>query len=103
MNGMRKQDKAIIWPAYFDQTKTRRKGRRVPKGLAVPLPKIGELQEAAVKLGLHGEVVAEAGYPKSPWSKTGMMLVEKKVAKEQILKKLGRQLVKARSELPREK
>ena len=100
---MRKQDKAIIWPAYFDQTKTRKNGRRVAKGLAVPLPKIGELQEAAVKLGLHGEVVEDAGYAKTPWSKSGMLLVEKRVPKEQILKKLGRQLVKARSELPKEK
>lgn len=95
---MRKQDKAIIWPAYFDQTKTRKNGRRVPKSLAVVSPKIGELQEAAVKLGLHGEVVEEASYPKNPWSKTGMILVEKKVPKEQILKKLARQVVKARSE-----
>ena len=97
---MRKQDKAIIWPAYFDLTRTRKMGRRVPKVLSVPLPKIGELQEAAVKLGLHGEVVEEAGYAKSPWSKSGMMLVEKKVPKEQIIKKLAKQLVKARSEAP---
>jgi len=95
---MRKQDKAIIWPAYFDQTKTRTKGRRVPRHLAVQSPKIGELQDAALKLGLKPEVAAEAGYPKTPWSKTGRMLVEKKSPKEQIIKKLGRQLVKARSE-----
>jgi signal recognition particle subunit SRP19 len=95
---MRKQEKAIIWPAYFDQTKTRKKGRRVPKNLAVPSPKIGELQEAAVKLALGPELVAEAGYSKTPWSKTGMLMVEKKAPKEQIIKKLARQLVKIRSE-----
>ena len=100
---MRKQDKAIIWPAYFDQTKTRKNGRRVAKSMAVPSPKIGELQEAAVKLGLHGEVVEEAGYPKTPWGKTGMMLVEKKAPKEQIIKKLAKQLVKARSETAQQK
>ena len=44
---MRKQDKAIIWPAYFDQAKTRKKGRRVPKNMAVQSPKILEIQEAA--------------------------------------------------------
>jgi signal recognition particle subunit SRP19 len=100
---MRKQEKAIIWPAYFDQTKTRKNGRRVAKGLAVPSPKIGELQDAASKLGMKPELAAEAGYPKNPWSKTGMMLVEKKAPKEQLIKKLGKQLVKARSELPKEK
>jgi len=95
---MRKQDKAIIWPAYFDQTKTRKNGRRVPKNLAVQSPKIDELQEAAVKLGLHGEVVEEASYPKIPWGKTGMILVEKKAPKEQIIKNLAKQLAKIRSE-----
>jgi len=95
---MRKQDKAIIWPAYFDQTKTRKNGRRVPKNLAVPSPKIEEIHEAAGKLGLKNEVVATTGYPKTPWQKTGSILVEKKSPKEQILKKLAKQLVKARSE-----
>ena len=95
---MRKQDKAIIWPAYFDQTKTRKNGRRVPKNMAVPSPKIEEIHEAAGKLGLKNEVVATTGYPKTPWQKTGSILVEKKSPKEQILKKLAKQLVKARSE-----
>ena len=97
---MRKQEKAIIWPAYFDLAKTRAKGRRVPKNLAVQSPKIGELQEAALKLGLKPEVAETAGYPKAPWSKAGRMLVEKKAPKEEIIKKLGKQLVKARSEQP---
>jgi signal recognition particle subunit SRP19 len=97
---MRKQDKAIIWPAYFDQAKTRKKGRRVPKVLAVQSPKIGELQEAALRLGLKPEVALEAGYPKSPWGKSGRMLVEKKSPKGQIIRKLASQLVKARREQP---
>jgi signal recognition particle subunit SRP19 len=100
---MRKQEKAIIWPAYFDSTKTRKKGRRVPKNLAVQSPRIGELQEAAVKLGLHGEIVEEAGYPKNPWSKTGMMLVEKKASKEQIIRRIAKQLVRIRGEQAQQK
>ena len=94
---MRKQDKAIIWPAYFDQTKTRKKGRRVPRSQAVPSPKIEELEEAARRLGLKPELTADVGYPKVPWLKAGLMKVEKKTAKEQIIKNIARQLVKARS------
>ncbi len=94
---MRKQDKAIIWPAYFDQTKTRKNGRRVTRNLAVPNPKIDELQEAARRLGLKHEIAVDSGYPKAPWQKTGMLMVEKKVPKEQIIKNIGKQLVKARS------
>ena len=94
---MRKQDKAIIWPAYFDQTKTRKKGRRVTRNLSVPNPKIEELQEAARKLGLKHEIIADSGYPKAPWQKTGMLMVEKKAPKEQMIKNIAKQLVKARS------
>jgi signal recognition particle subunit SRP19 len=95
---MRKQDKAIIWPAYFDQAKTRKKGRRVPKTLAVQSPKVDEIEEAARHLGLKPELKADAGYPKTPWSKTGMVLVQKNAPKEQIIQKLARQLIKARSQ-----
>ena len=97
---MRKQDKAIIWPAYFDQTKTRKNGRRVTRNLAVPNPKIEELQEAARKLGLKHEIIADSGYPKAPWQKTGMLMVEKKAPKEQMIKNIAKQLVKARSAMP---
>lgn len=96
---MRKQDKAIIWPAYFDSNKTRKKGRRVTKNLAVQSPKILEIQEAAVKLGLKHEVVLDKGYPKTPWAKPGMLLVEKKGSKEQVIKMLSKQLQKARNEV----
>ena len=95
---MRKQDKAIIWPAYFDQTRTRKQGRRVPKSLAVQSPKAEEITEAVRKLGLKPEVAAEAGYPKTPWAKTGKIMVEKKGSKEQTIKKIAKQLLKIRSE-----
>jgi signal recognition particle subunit SRP19 len=100
---MRKQDKAIIWPAYFDSAKTRKEGRRVPKSLAVQSPRIVEITEAVAKLGLKHEVAAEVGYPKTPWAKTGMLLVEKQGSKEQIIKKIAKQLLKVRSEPVKQK
>jgi signal recognition particle subunit SRP19 len=98
---MRKQDKIIIWPAYFDQAKTRKDGRRAPKDLTVLSQKILELQEAAQKIGLKFEVVADKGYPKTPWVKTGMLLVEKKGSKEQVISRIAKQLLKARTEKPK--
>lgn len=94
---MRKQDKIIIWPAYFDVTKTRRDGRRVAKSLAVPLPKIMEIKGAAERLGLKCELVENVGYSKMPWLKTGMLLVDKNEAKEKMLEKIAEQLAKIRS------
>ncbi len=99
---MRKQEKAIIWPAYFDSTKTRKEGRRVPKNLAVQYPKILELQEAATKVGLKPEAALDKSYSKTPWQKTGMLLVEKQGSKEQVINRIARQLLKIRSEAQRQ-
>jgi signal recognition particle subunit SRP19 len=95
---MRKLDKAIIWPAYFDTNKTRAEGRRVPKTLAVLSPKITEIQEATVKLGLQNEVNLETHYPKTHWYKGGSILIEKNEPKEQIIQKIAKQLVKIKSQ-----
>jgi signal recognition particle subunit SRP19 len=94
---MRKLDKAIIWPVYFDAARTRKQGRRVPKSLAVQSPRITEVKEAADKLGLKNELNLEAHFPKTPWSKTGMLLVEKREAKEKIIQKIAKQLIKIKS------
>lgn len=94
---MRKQDKIIIWSAYFDSTKTRSGGRRIPKSLAVPSPKISEIKEAAEKLGLDYELVLDAGYPKTPWLKTGVLLVTRKETKNETIKRIAKQLPKIRS------
>jgi len=94
---LRQQDKIIIWPAYFDSTKTRNDGRRVPKNLAVPSPRIAELKEAAEKLDLPHELVVDVGYPKTPWLKTGMILVKRKGSKGQMVLLVAKQLLKMRS------
>jgi signal recognition particle subunit SRP19 len=94
---MRKLDKAIIWPIYFDTSKTRKEGRRVSKNIAVQFPKIDEIKQAADKLDLENEVNLNAHFPKNHWSKTGMLLVEKKEAKEKIIQKLAKQLVRIKS------
>jgi signal recognition particle subunit SRP19 len=94
---MRKQDKVVLWPAYFDSTKTRGDGRKVPKILGVPSPKIMELKEAVEKLGFECELVVDASYPKTPWIKTGMLLVAKKEAKNKLLKRVAKQLQRIRS------
>lgn len=96
---MRKLDgKAIIWPAYFDCNKTRKEGRRIPKNQAVMSPKIAEVKEAADRLGLENELRVDARFPKNNWAKTGMLIVEKREAKETIIKKLARQLVKIKNQ-----
>lgn len=94
---MRKQQRIIIWPAYFDSTRSKNDGRHVPRNLAVPSPRILEIKEAAEKLGLGHELVVDAGYPKTPWSKTGMLLVDKKGSKTQTIAMIAKQLQKTRA------
>ena len=94
---MRKQEKVIIWPTYFDSARTRTDGRRVPKSLAVVSPRINEVKEATEKLNLACELVPDAGYPKAPMSKSGMLLVQKKGSKVQTIVMIAKQLLKMRS------
>jgi len=61
-------------------------------------PKIAEVTLAVEKLGLKHEVTPEAVYSKTPWLKTGKILVEKKGSKEQVIRKIANQLLKVRSE-----
>jgi signal recognition particle subunit SRP19 len=94
---MRQQDKVIIWPIYFDSTKTRAEGRRVPKNLAISSPRINELKDAAEKLRLKNDIAADRAHPNNPWAKTGMLLVKKKGSKEAIISSIAKQLAKTRS------
>lgn len=94
---MRKQDKMIIWAAYFDSIKTRKDGRRVPKNLAVPSPRISEIKDATDKIHLDCELVADVAYSKTPWLKTGMLLVKKKESKDKTIREIAKQLQKIRS------
>ena len=98
---MRKQDKIILWPVYFDAGKTRLEGRRVAKTLAVNGPKTAEIEAAATKMGFEHELVPDKGYPRTPWAKPGMLLVEKRGSKEQVIAALAKQLQKTRNEQPR--
>jgi len=93
---MRKQDKIILWPAYFDSTKTRTEGRRVPKSLAIPSPKLEEIRKAVEKTGLLPEVVSDAGHPSAPWKKDGLIAVPKKGSKTKTIRRVAKELLNIR-------
>lgn len=82
----------IVWPAYFDAIRTRRDGRRLPRNLTVSMPKVSEITDVATEIGYVCELVADSGYSKTPWLKPGMVLIEKKEPKDQMLKKIAKQL-----------
>jgi signal recognition particle subunit SRP19 len=94
---LRKQDKTVIWPTYFDSTKTRDEGRRISKSLAVASPEILEVKKAVERVNLDHELVLDVSYPKTPWLKTGLILMAKKEPKNQTVKRIAEQLLKIRS------
>ena len=76
-------------------------GRRVSKKISVKSPKMNELINATSKLGFHCELIPEVSYPKKPWVKTGLLLIEKKYPKEQLINKIAKQIVKNRDKFSR--
>jgi signal recognition particle subunit SRP19 len=93
---MRKQNKLFLWPLYFDISISRKKGRRVPKNLAVSSPKMDDLQKAARLVGLDPKVVYDATHPNCPWLKKGLLIVPKTESKNKILKKIAKELSEIR-------
>ena len=93
---MRKQNKIIVWPIYFDSNKTRNQGRRIPKNLSISSPKLVELQSATKKLGMLPEIVYDATHPSCPWRKTGLIILPKTESKSRMLNKIAKKLTALR-------
>lgn len=84
-----------MWPQYFDVSLTWGEGRRVPKSLATRLPKAEDVGKAASDAGYNPELVKSAAFPKTPWIKTGYILVQSKDKKGNILKEIAKRLPRA--------
>ncbi len=81
----KKSDTAVIWPAYFDSTKTRSQGRVVPKTLAVELPTAEEIYDACSELKLAATLEPSKKMPSCWWEAQGRVLITKKGTKRQSL------------------
>ena len=93
---MLKKDKIILWPNYFDSTKTRLEGRRVPKKLAILSPKLEEIERAAELLGFNPKIVSDAAHPNASRLKIGLITITKKGAKTRIMRKMAKKILEMR-------
>ncbi|MBS7655475.1 signal recognition particle protein Srp19 [Candidatus Bathyarchaeota archaeon] len=94
---MKKPGKIVVWPANIDLKKTRSKGRKISKKMAVESPKLEEIIEASRKLGLNPIPASQAALPKEWWNKTGYVIVERKdKGKIQVLKSIAVEVNKNR-------
>lgn len=85
----------VIWPIYFDSTKSRSEGRRVNKKDAVKNPKITHLIEAAQISSLEFDVNPSALYPRF-WhlEDNGNLLVKIEDTKTEVISKMAKELKK---------
>jgi len=94
---MRERDRQRIWAANLDAARSRAKGRRIPKSLAVPNPTLGELTQAAAQLGLNPQPV-EAALPQTHRVRSGYIAIPKQPRKTQTLRKLAQTIAQTRAQ-----
>jgi signal recognition particle subunit SRP19 len=89
---LNKRNKHVLWPIYFDSKKTRAEGRKIPKRLSVRDPTVDLIQKALYKLNIAYKTDSNKAYPRTPWKKTGQILIERVKPKNKILKKIAKEL-----------
>ena len=93
----RKKDLVVLWPSYFDRSKTRREGRRVPKKLAMHEPTVEAIADAARDLGYYAEIEHGRSHPSEPWKGEGRVVVAKTASKSDIVAQIASHLRTQRS------
>lgn len=86
-----------VWVSYFDQSLSRKYGRRLPRELAVPEPKLSEVLKACESLGFRCEA-EEKRYPRV-WHRPSALItlrVPVDVSKPEVIKSIGKKLVEMR-------
>ena len=85
----------VLWPEYFDISRSRAEGRRLPKSLCVDKPDLDIIAKGAMILDLEYKIIEDAAYPANSNEKNGCVRVEKgKMKKTTLLSKIGETLVK---------
>ncbi len=65
----------ILWPAYFDATKSRGDGRRIPLDMAIDEPTVDEIAKAVQQVGYDAVIERDKTYPRQHWDDTGRVVV----------------------------
>ncbi len=85
----------VLWPEYFDISRSRAEGRRLPKSLCVDKPDLDIIAKGAMILDIEYKMIEDATYPSNSNEKNGCVRVEKgKMKKTTLLSKIGETLVK---------
>lgn len=66
----------IIWPAYLDDNKSRKRGRRVPNPQAIDEPDVDEIARAVQQVGYDAVIERDVSYPRQHWEQSGRVRVK---------------------------
>jgi signal recognition particle subunit SRP19 len=89
----------IIWPSYLNKNLSKKEGRKLPKNLSLDDPKFEEIKNALESIGINHKIEKNARYPKEQGKedrKIGRFIVEEKFSKNEILKKISKEIRKNR-------
>ena len=89
----------IIWPSYLNKNLSKKDGRKLPKNLSLDQPKFEEIKNALESIGISHDVEKNSRYPKEQGREDrnlGRFVVEKKFSKNEILKKISKEIRKSR-------
>lgn len=94
---MPKGDRPIVlYPAYFDLSRSRDEGRRIAKKWAVETPTAEEIAAAAKALGLEPKIEEGKAHSATPWRHEGRVLVRADYYKTSIVRKIAERIKAAR-------
>ena len=91
---LKKINQIVLWPIYFDSTRSKSEGRKVPKNIGVPSPNVGIIDKALSTRNLSHKIIEKKAYPRFSWNETGYLLVERKKPKNQLLKEIAKEISK---------
>ena len=105
---MKDYDHVIVWTDYFNRNLSRRKGRKVPKQVAIFDPSIQELVDASKSAGFtisSDNTNETARFPRRPYVRSGYVMLEKKenLKKSNILNTLAEKIVQNRAKLTKKR
>ncbi|MDD3398970.1 MAG: signal recognition particle subunit SRP19/SEC65 family protein [Candidatus Methanomethylophilaceae archaeon] len=75
----------VIWPEYFDKSRSRSQGRRVSSSQAIVDPDLTKLEKAVAQLGLEYKVEKDKAFPSNWWEANGRIRVERAGPKSELL------------------
>ena len=81
----------IIYPSYFDESLTRKEGRRIAKDKAITKPTCQMISSAARKAGFS-PVEESKSHPAHAYEQEGRIIIEYTGSKEQLIAKIAEYL-----------